>query len=140
MAARLTCDICRARKVKCDGQLDVCSNCRRLGFACSYSDTHRSPHRTVHVPRQRVGQACQTCHARKARCDGQVPRCHRCQRLNLECMYSRKRRTTENTISPQSSLRDSADERMDLHHKYDSVRYNLVSTDYSASDYQINRL
>ncbi|KAK3402475.1 hypothetical protein B0T20DRAFT_699 [Sordaria brevicollis] len=31
-----TCITCRARKVKCDGRPDKCTNCERLGFTCSY--------------------------------------------------------------------------------------------------------
>ncbi|KAJ2904298.1 hypothetical protein MKZ38_008357 [Zalerion maritima] len=33
-----TCCTCRARKVRCDGRRDVCSNCERLGFSCSYDE------------------------------------------------------------------------------------------------------
>ncbi|KJR88038.1 uncharacterized protein SPSK_07003 [Sporothrix schenckii 1099-18] len=34
-----TCVTCRARKVRCDGRRDICSNCERLGFPCSFDDT-----------------------------------------------------------------------------------------------------
>ncbi|KLU91305.1 hypothetical protein MAPG_09826 [Magnaporthiopsis poae ATCC 64411] len=33
-----TCLTCRARKVRCDGRRDVCTNCERLGFGCTYHD------------------------------------------------------------------------------------------------------
>ena len=34
-----TCVTCRARKVRCDGRRNICSNCERLGFPCSFDDT-----------------------------------------------------------------------------------------------------
>lgn len=33
VSVRLTCELCRQRKVKCD-KLDPCTNCRRIGTAC----------------------------------------------------------------------------------------------------------
>ncbi|KAJ3956827.1 hypothetical protein N0V92_006611 [Colletotrichum tropicale] len=38
-----TCVTCRARKVRCDGRREVCSNCDRLGFNCTYEDPNSDP-------------------------------------------------------------------------------------------------
>ncbi|CCG80974.1 Putative uncharacterized protein [Taphrina deformans PYCC 5710] len=37
--------------------------------------------------RQRLALACQTCRLKKVKCDGELPKCHRCTDLNLECEY-----------------------------------------------------
>ena len=89
-----TCVTCRARKVRCDGRRGICSNCERLGFGCSYDETVAvevvagdGGGAAIAVPRRRVRQACQNCHARKARCSGSVPSCDRCRAQGLECVY-----------------------------------------------------
>lgn len=113
-----TCVTCRARKVRCDGQRDVCQNCLRLGFQCSYDDA--LPHHLLgaaagvpgmnpagpmandalnvhivaaHPPRRRVRQACQTCHSRKAKCSGTMPKCDRCRTHGLDCVYRPSKRS-----------------------------------------------
>lgn len=95
-----TCATCRARKVRCDGRRDVCSNCERLGFTCSYEDSHPefggagldgAP--AVNPPRKRVRHACTNCHSRKARCSGDAPKCSRCLNQNLQCVYLPTKRT-----------------------------------------------
>jgi len=75
-----TCVTCRARKVRCDGRRPICTNCERLGFGCSYDENvgvevvqGESNGAAISVPRRRVRQACQNCHARKARCSGAMP-------------------------------------------------------------------
>ena len=84
---------CRARKVRCDGRRGICTNCERLGFACSYDENVAievvdSPGGTsISVPRRRVRQACLSCHSKKARCSGQVPKCDRCRVQGIECVY-----------------------------------------------------
>ncbi|KAK3937445.1 sterol uptake control protein 2 [Diplogelasinospora grovesii] len=87
-----TCITCRARKVRCDGRQGICTNCERLGFACSYDDFgsvevvhHHTA--TVSVPRRRARQACLNCHAKKARCSGSMLRCDRCRNQGLQCVY-----------------------------------------------------
>ncbi|KAK4234607.1 hypothetical protein C8A03DRAFT_37624 [Achaetomium macrosporum] len=89
-----TCVTCRARKVRCDGRRGVCTNCERLGFGCSYDENvsvevvpGESNGPAISVPRRRVRQACQNCHARKARCSGSMPSCDRCRAHGLECVY-----------------------------------------------------
>ncbi|KAK0614573.1 hypothetical protein B0T14DRAFT_539968 [Immersiella caudata] len=90
-----TCITCRARKVRCDGRRDVCANCERLGFGCSYDDSAGgepdspgvAPGPAVAVPRRRVRQACLNCHAKKARCSGSMPQCDRCRTQGLDCVY-----------------------------------------------------
>lgn len=88
-----TCVTCRARKVRCDGRRGICTNCERLGFACSYDENVAievvdSPGGTsISVPRRRVRQACLSCHSKKARCSGQLPKCDRCRLQGIECVY-----------------------------------------------------
>ncbi|CAM0135521.1 hypothetical protein VKS41_005167 [Umbelopsis sp. WA50703] len=33
------CDLCRRKKVKCDGLIPVCSNCQQFNYLCTYKDT-----------------------------------------------------------------------------------------------------
>ncbi|KAI8580213.1 hypothetical protein K450DRAFT_238703 [Umbelopsis ramanniana AG] len=33
------CDLCRRKKVKCDGLIPVCSNCQQFSYLCTYKDT-----------------------------------------------------------------------------------------------------
>ncbi|KAI8622877.1 hypothetical protein F5Y19DRAFT_43772 [Xylariaceae sp. FL1651] len=93
-----TCSTCRLRKVRCDGRRDVCQNCERLGFTCSFQDTG-SPHPDTEsvtafsLPRRRVRLACTNCHSRKARCTGETPKCARCQSQGIECIYRPTKRS-----------------------------------------------
>ncbi|WYZ38107.1 hypothetical protein EsH8_III_000021 [Colletotrichum jinshuiense] len=93
-----TCVTCRARKVRCDGRRDTCSNCERLGFSCTYEDPTSDPNGlasgpALPLPRRRVRQACQSCHSRKARCSGHTPVCDRCRVQGIECVYRASKRT-----------------------------------------------
>ncbi|OLN89027.1 putative transcriptional regulatory protein C530.11c-like protein 1 [Colletotrichum chlorophyti] len=93
-----TCVTCRARKVRCDGRRDICSNCERLGFSCTYEDPASDANGlaaapTFPLPRRRVRQACQSCHSRKARCSGHTPACDRCRAQGIECVYRASKRT-----------------------------------------------
>lgn len=128
-----TCVTCRARKVRCDGTREVCQNCQRLGFTCSYDDSislhhlsaaaaQRVPGLThdnspaaealnihvvaAHPPRRRVRQACQTCHSRKAKCSGTMPKCDRCRAHGLDCIYRPSKRSRVGT-NPGTAGRDS---------------------------------
>ncbi|KAB5545532.1 fungal-specific transcription factor domain-containing protein [Coniochaeta sp. 2T2.1] len=100
-----TCVTCRARKVRCDGRKGICTNCERLGFACSYDenvaievvDVSTSGTTSISVPRRRVRQACLSCHAKKARCSGQTPKCDRCRVQGLECVYRPGKRSIGST-------------------------------------------
>jgi hypothetical protein len=93
-----TCSTCRLRKVRCDGRRDICQNCERLGFTCSFQDTD-SPHpdndsvTAFSLPRRRVRLACANCHSRKARCTGETPKCARCQSQGIECIYRPTKRS-----------------------------------------------
>lgn len=125
-----TCVTCRARKVRCDGQRDVCQNCLRLGFQCSYEDAisqhllgaasalsgmnSAAPINDVnvhivaaHPPRRRVRQACQTCHSRKAKCSGTMPKCDRCRTHGLDCVYRPSKRSR---ISGTPASRNQGDD------------------------------
>ncbi|KAK1968032.1 hypothetical protein LY78DRAFT_457040 [Colletotrichum sublineola] len=93
-----TCVTCRARKVRCDGRRDICSNCERLGFSCTYEDSSSDANGlatapTFPLPRRRVRQACQSCHSRKARCSGHTPACDRCRAQGIDCIYPASKRT-----------------------------------------------
>ncbi|KAK3370684.1 hypothetical protein B0H63DRAFT_514719 [Podospora didyma] len=114
-----TCITCRARKVRCDGRRGVCTNCERLGFACSYDENvsieiiqqPESAPATIAVPRRRARQACQNCHAKKARCSGSMPRCDRCRIQGLDCVYRPGKRTLPlpsagNALSPDVMMHD----------------------------------
>lgn len=93
-----TCIPCRVRKVRCDGRRDVCQNCERLGFTCSFQDA-ASPSQdpesltSFTLPRRRVRLACANCHSRKARCSGETPKCARCQAQGIECVYKPTKRS-----------------------------------------------
>ncbi|KAH9996642.1 hypothetical protein F4779DRAFT_631561 [Xylariaceae sp. FL0662B] len=93
-----TCQPCRVRKVRCDGRRDVCQNCERLGFTCSFQDSD-SPNPDAEnmapfsLPRRRVRLACANCHSRKARCSGEQPKCARCQAQGIECVYKPTKRS-----------------------------------------------
>lgn len=128
-----TCVTCRARKVRCDGQRDICNNCMRLGFTCSYDDsipTHTNPSLSAagmnsdgtsasdaltihavasHPPRRRVRQACQSCHSRKAKCSGTMPKCDRCRAHSLECVYRPSKRSRLSATPGASSSQHGRD-------------------------------
>jgi len=125
-----TCVTCRARKVRCDGRRDMCANCDRLGFVCSYDENvgvevaqPDSPGpglvpssglgAAISVPRRRVRQACLTCHAKKARCSGSMPQCDRCRTQGLECVYRPGKRSLPLPGAasgvPDVVMRDDAD-------------------------------
>jgi hypothetical protein len=108
-----TCVTCRARKVRCDGRRDICTNCERLGFACSYTDGHGAAVRgglaAGLIPRKRARQACTACHARKAKCSGTLPRCDRCRLQGLDCEYKASKRPSMGAAgmtSPRSASHD----------------------------------
>ncbi|KAK9327533.1 fungal-specific transcription factor domain-containing protein [Lipomyces starkeyi] len=99
------CFQCRNRKVRCNGALDGCENCIRLGFPCSFSEDERlgrgvngagkiASGVALHLycnsgmERRRGWRACLKCRAQKSRCSGEVPSCHRCRQRSLECVYT----------------------------------------------------
>ncbi|OIW30117.1 hypothetical protein CONLIGDRAFT_654412 [Coniochaeta ligniaria NRRL 30616] len=108
-----TCVTCRARKVRCDGRRGICTNCDRLGFACSYDENvaievvDSTGTTSISVPRRRVRQACLSCHAKKARCSGQMPKCDRCRVQGLECVYRPGKRSIGTSFAEASSSQDN---------------------------------
>lgn len=104
------CVTCRTRKVRCDGHRSTtgsCGNCERLGLPCLFPDSTASTRQKIELPRKRARNACSHCHGRKVRCSGQLPRCQRCQSLDLECAYpTRKRATSEHAITLPSKHHD----------------------------------
>ncbi|KAH8908572.1 hypothetical protein BR93DRAFT_925667 [Coniochaeta sp. PMI_546] len=108
-----TCVTCRARKVRCDGRRGICTNCERLGFACSYDENvaievvDSTGTTSISVPRRRVRQACLSCHAKKARCSGQMPKCDRCRVQGLECVYRPGKRSIGTSFAEASSSQDN---------------------------------
>ncbi|KPM38821.1 hypothetical protein AK830_g7756 [Neonectria ditissima] len=112
----LTCTTCRARKVRCNGARDICSNCERLGFPCSYDEADPSALSGA-LPRRRVRQACLSCHSRKARCSGHMPSCERCRSQGIDCVYRPSKRARiavrGDGRSPQSQDGDRDDGQND---------------------------
>lgn len=103
-----TCVTCRARKVRCDGRRGICTNCERLGFGCSYDENvaievvDSTGHTSISVPRRRVRQACLSCHAKKAKCSGQMPKCDRCRVQGLDCVYRPGKRSIATAFAESS--------------------------------------
>ncbi|KAL7625728.1 hypothetical protein AAE478_004951 [Parahypoxylon ruwenzoriense] len=113
-----TCIPCRVRKVRCDGRRDVCQNCERLGFTCSFQDTgppnQDSESLTAFtLPRRRVRLACANCHSRKARCSGETPKCARCQAQGIECVYKPTKRSAAVGTAPQQPHQGTTDSELE---------------------------
>lgn len=113
-----TCIPCRVRKVRCDGRRDVCQNCERLGFTCSFQDA-ASPSQDSEgltnftLPRRRVRLACANCHSRKARCSGETPKCARCQAQGIECVYKPTKRSGGVSGVSQQSHQGATDSELE---------------------------
>lgn len=58
-ARRTACDVCRERKVRCNGERPDCQRCRRLGHQCSYTVVKRQD-----ITRSEVSQALMTLQVR----------------------------------------------------------------------------
>ncbi|KAK2043192.1 hypothetical protein LZ31DRAFT_335999 [Colletotrichum somersetense] len=145
-----TCVTCRARKVRCDGRRDICSNCERLGFSCTYEDSSSDASGlaaapTFPLPRRRVRQACQSCHSRKARCSGHTPACDRCRAQGIDCVYRASKRTRlsinppgrgdrgeQITRSPTSSTSAAATHRDQLNRRSLSQEEAVHDSDAAA--------
>ncbi|KAK7746547.1 hypothetical protein SLS62_009410 [Diatrype stigma] len=80
--------------VRCDGRQDVCRNCERLGFECSFQQLSQPPGQYVLKPPEprRRTQACSQCHLKKTRCLGELPSCSNCTRKGRKCTYPRTRK------------------------------------------------
>ena len=125
------CTTCRARKVRCDGRRDICTNCERLGYTCSYdqnvavevvSRSESGDHGTVtaaaaaiSIPRRRARQACQSCHAKKARCSGSMPKCDRCRTQGLTCIYRPGKRSLPLPSLPTAASTSDASDVVMMH-------------------------
>ncbi|KAJ5111969.1 alkaline-phosphatase-like protein [Penicillium argentinense] len=97
-----TCSQCRARKVRCRGGPDVCANCRRLQFHCSFGghDASTVPQDTAPLPAQddrpakkRQSRACLQCRAGKSKCSGEHPACASCRDRAKPCTYPETKRS-----------------------------------------------
>lgn len=150
-----TCATCRARKVKCDGRRDICQNCERLGFTCSFQDTG-SPSidaetaASFALPRRRVRLACSNCHSRKARCSGETPKCARCQSQGIECVYKPTKRsagvnggsaqyTGTNTDSDQDSVGSEPPEKRPMLRKDDNGAHHGRLSGPDDASYDLSR-
>lgn len=107
-----TCAECRARKVRCEGNRPVCSHCDRLSLDCSFQRADRPESEAVQWERRRVRLACASCHALKARCTGQLPKCQRCLAKGIDCVYAPSKRASHNpssfSLSDHPSTPDTA--------------------------------
>ncbi|KAJ5722990.1 hypothetical protein N7488_001025 [Penicillium malachiteum] len=117
-----TCLQCRKRKVRCDGEINGCSNCERLDFSCVFVSsnnttpsstsisnadlflknapqecatggaTSRTKYTIGSIERRHGLRACRPCRASKSRCSGSLPTCRQCERRGLDCQYAPSRR------------------------------------------------
>ncbi|KAI1383964.1 fungal-specific transcription factor domain-containing protein [Hypoxylon trugodes] len=111
---RAICSQCRIRKVRCDGRPDICQNCDRLGFECSFQQAPgKSPGQyVVKLPeRRRRMQACIPCHSKKTRCLGELPSCSSCVRRNRVCTYPRTKRQGSTARGHDFAEGSNADDR-----------------------------
>ncbi|KAG2414300.1 hypothetical protein HFD88_003491 [Aspergillus terreus] len=65
----------------------------------------RSPRDAPAIKRRRVALACDSCRARKSRCDGARPKCSLCIDLGFECVYTPPS-TSTNVIVQKDYLKD----------------------------------
>lgn len=97
-------------KVRCDGRQDVCRNCERLGFECSFQQLSQPPGQYVLKPPEprRRTQACSQCHLKKTRCLGELPSCSNCTRKGRKCTYPRTRKQGQGPGSGSGSGQGSS--------------------------------
>ncbi|KAG6047600.1 hypothetical protein E4U39_000288 [Claviceps sp. Clav50 group G5] len=90
----MSCRVCRARKVRCDGRPDGCRNCERLQLECVADDGSKrrgmstSLSFSVSMRRLRTYRSCQSCRLSKTKCDGNRPKCSRCAAKLAQCVYN----------------------------------------------------
>ncbi|KAI1827764.1 hypothetical protein F4861DRAFT_535598 [Xylaria intraflava] len=139
-----TCSTCRLRKVRCDGRRDICQNCERLGFTCSFQDTG-SPHpdsdsmNGFSLPRRRVRLACTNCHSRKARCTGETPKCARCQSQGIECIYRPTKRSAGVNGTPASNQHGTTDSEHESVASEPPEKRTMVQKDHQGSHHGHSR-
>lgn len=115
-----TCKQCRYRKVRCDGRADICGNCERLSFACSFShaatpeqasDDPKSPGSAAlaRPERRRASKACDGCREQKVRCSGDTPQCLACKRRRVDCRYPPTSRKSVRAKAPKGAQVDDAE-------------------------------
>ncbi|KAG5942303.1 hypothetical protein E4U59_001189 [Claviceps monticola] len=90
----MSCRVCRARKVRCDGRPDGCRNCERLQLECVADDGSKqrvvstSLSSSVSMRKLRTYRSCQSCRLSKIKCDGDRPKCSRCAAKLVQCVYN----------------------------------------------------
>ncbi|KAG5945343.1 hypothetical protein E4U60_005289 [Claviceps pazoutovae] len=90
----MSCRVCRARKVRCDGRPDGCRNCERLQLECVADDGSKrrgvstSLSSSVSMRKLRTYRSCQSCRLSKTKCDGDRPKCSRCEAKLVQCVYN----------------------------------------------------
>ncbi|KAG5920268.1 hypothetical protein E4U61_008022 [Claviceps capensis] len=90
----MSCRVCRARKVRCDGRPDGCRNCERLQLECVADDGSKrrgvstSLSSSVSLRKLRTYRSCQSCRLSKTKCDGDRPKCSRCEAKLVQCVYN----------------------------------------------------
>ncbi|KAG6122890.1 hypothetical protein E4U14_003764 [Claviceps sp. LM454 group G7] len=91
----MSCRVCRARKVRCDGRPDGCRNCERLQLECVADDGSKRrgvstslSSSSASMRRLRTYRSCQSCRLSKTKCDGDRPKCSRCEAKRVPCVYN----------------------------------------------------
>ncbi|KAI0157932.1 hypothetical protein GGR52DRAFT_582779 [Hypoxylon sp. FL1284] len=133
-----TCIPCRVRKVRCDGRRDVCQNCERLGFSCSFQDD-ALPNQdseslsSFTLPRRRVRLACANCHSRKARCSGETPKCARCQSQGIDCVYRPTKRSGGVSTTAQQTQQGATDSEIESVSSEPPEKRAMITKDHQGS-------
>lgn len=107
-------------QVRCDGRADICGNCERLSFACSFShaatpeqasDDPKSPASAAlaRPERRRASKACDGCREQKVRCSGDTPQCLACKRRRVDCRYPPTSRKSLRAKAPKGAQVDDAE-------------------------------
>ncbi|KAI8333145.1 hypothetical protein BC941DRAFT_435213 [Chlamydoabsidia padenii] len=108
-----TCDPCRRRKRRCNGQ-KPCLTCKP-SECVYYSVIPDQPRGVFSInPARRLssGSACETCRRRKTKCDGSNP-CAFCAANHLKCVNNTERRKrTSISATPDHEAMDRIEDRL----------------------------
>lgn len=75
-------------QVKCDGRPNGCRNCERLQLDCVGDNGMAAGRATPMALRKiRTYRSCKSCRLSKTKCNGDRPKCSRCNAKKSECVY-----------------------------------------------------